>query len=300
MIIGHQKQWQFLIKSYQAGKISHAYLFSGQEKIGKKKLAIEFIKFLNCQSEKNKPCQKCRSCQDIEKGIFPDFSLIEPAVGEIKISQIREMEKYLSLYAYSSSFKIAIIDKAHAMTKEAQNSFLKTLEEPKGKTIFILITEYPEMLLATILSRVQKINFYPISQQEINNFLKLHKISDEKIKRIVELSSGRPGEIVDFIQEPQKIEQAENKLREIKKIAKSGLVYRFQYVKDLVERKEDLREILDLWLRYFRRLLLNEKNDQKSIIRLKNIIENISKVQLLISTTNINPRLALEILMLEL
>lgn len=315
MLIGHQKQWQFLKNSHKLEKLSHAYLFSGPEAIGKKTLAVEFIKFLNCQAEKSslKPCQGCRSCRDIEKGVYPDFLLIEPEISssdkistgkeEIKIAQIRKMESYLSLYPYLSSFKAAVIDQAHRMTQEAQNSFLKTLEEPKGNTIFILVTEYPETLLATILSRVQKINFYPVKREEIKDYLKSENIPQEKAQEIIELSLEKPGEAIDFIKNPQKLEEIKNKIKEIDKITKSDLSYRFQYVKSLTGRKENLKEVLDIWLRYFRKLLITRIKEQKgsySLTKLKTIIENLSKTQLLISTTNVNPKLALEVLMLEL
>jgi len=348
MLVGHQKQWQFLKNSYQVGKLSHAYLFSGPKAIGKKSLAIEFVKFLNCQAGESslKPCQNCRACQDIEKGVFPDFVLIEPEVSastkistvkeEIKIAQIREMEKYLSLYPYLSSFKIAVIDKAHSLTQEAQNSFLKTLEEPKGNTLFILITEYPEMLLETILSRVQKINFYPVNKKEIENYLKSKNISDEKAKEIAEISLGKIGEAIDFIKNPQKLEEFKNTIKEINKLTKSNLSSRFQYARNLTERKKDLKETLDIWLRYFREILIQKLQNTNqgtktlcsaepinmssgyklqtnynspaggqitndySLIQLRKILETIQNTDFLLSTTNVNPKLALEILMLEL
>ncbi|MCK4520556.1 DNA polymerase III subunit delta' [Candidatus Parcubacteria bacterium] len=303
MIIGHKKQWQFLKSCYEMQKLSHAYLFSGPEHIGKKTLAVEFVKFLNCEAEKPslKPCQVCRSCKDIEKKAYPDFLLVEPE-KEIKISQIRKMENVFSLYPSLSSFKIAIIDKAHSMTKEAQNSFLKTLEEPKGNTLFILISEYPEMLLPTILSRVQRINFHPAKQEEIGDYIKSKNISNEKFREVVELSLGRIGEIIDLIRNPHRLEEFKNRIREIDKLTKSDLSYRFQYVKDLTEKNNDLKEVLDIWLRYFRKKLLAAIKSQNidSLTSIKITIENISKIQLLISTTNVNPRLSLETIMLDL
>ena len=303
MLIGHKKQWQFLKNCYEIKRLSHAYLFSGPEHIGKKTLAVEFVKFLNCEAEKPsfRPCQVCRSCKDIEKRVYPDFLLVEPE-KEIKISQIRKMENAFSLYPSLSSFKIAIIDKAHSMTKEAQNSFLKTLEEPKGNTLFILISEYPEMLLPTILSRVQRINFHPAKQDEIEDYIKSKNISNEKSREVVELSLGRIGEIIDLIRNPYKLEEFKNRIREIDKLTKSDLSYRFQYAKNLTEKNNDLKEVLDIWLRYFRKKLLAAIKSQNSgsLTSIKITIENISKIQLLISTTNVNPRLALETIMLDL
>ena len=111
-MIGHQKQRQLLKVLSESSRIPHGLLFSGQDQLGKKTLAIEFIKYLNCLSKK-KPCQTCRSCQDIDKNNHPDFILIEPDGKEIKISQIRDLIWKLSLYSYSAPFKTAIIDNAH-------------------------------------------------------------------------------------------------------------------------------------------------------------------------------------------
>ena len=108
MILGHQWHWDFLTKATEMGRLPHALLFSGQDQLGKRTLAIEFAKFLNCLSIRRhglpagkQACQVCRNCRDIDKGIFPDFIFIKPDVSinsktkkigparEIKISQIK-------------------------------------------------------------------------------------------------------------------------------------------------------------------------------------------------------------------
>lgn len=248
---GHQKQWQFLTKSAKLGKLPHALLFYGQEKIGKKALSIEFAKFF--------------IGQDIEKGIHPDFILVEPTGREIQISQIREIINKFSFKPYLADFKLAVIDNAHLMTPEAQNCFLKFLEEPKAQTFLILVSAHPSLLLPTIISRVQKIRFFPIKGFEVENKKEL---------------------VSDLI-----------------KISQSDLSSRFQYAKDIS--KENLEEILDTWLRYFRKVFLarvanQQKNSQYSLSKLKDIIRQIQTTKHLVSTTNTNPRLALELLLMEL
>ena len=243
MILGHQKQWQFLVKSAKLGKLPHALLFYGQEKIGKKALAIEFAKFF------------------IGRTSPPDFILVEPTGKEIQISQIREIINKFSFKPYLADFKLAVIDNAHLMTSEAQNCFLKFLEEPKDKTFLILVSAYPSLLLPTIISRVQKIRFYQTKESKI--------------------------------EEPEKLIS----------ISKSDLAARFQYAKDIS--KENLEEILDTWLRYFRKVFLErvvnrQKNSQYSLSKLKDIIRQIQTTKHLISTTNTNPRLALEILLMQI
>ena len=283
MIIGHQKQWQFLKKSVKLGKISHAYLFSGQEHLGKKRIALEFVKLINGENF----------------GLgHPDLILIEPKGGApIQIAQIRELIQKLSFKPYSALFKVVLIDQAHLMTKDSQNSFLKTLEEPKGRTLLILITQAPERLLATISSRCEIIKFSPVKEDEIKSYLR-EKLSDKDWEEVSKFCLGRPGEAVDFVSDPQKLGNRKKIIKELIKISNSELASRFQYAKNL-SRESNLREILDIWLSYFRNVLL-EKNSQYSFPRLKNILNQIQNTNFLISTTNINSRLALEILMLEL
>ena len=288
-IIGHQKQWQFLKKSVELGKISHAYLFSGEERLGKKRIALEFVKLINGEN--------------FDIG-HPDLILIESKKGGIQIAQIRELIQKLSLKPYSAPFKVAIIDQAHLMTKEAQHSFLKTLEEPKGRTLLILITEASERLLATIPSRCEIIKFSPVKEVEIKSYLRA-KFSDKECEEASKFCLGRPGEAVDFISNPQKLENRKKIIKELIKISNSGLAFRFQFAKDL-SKESNLREILDIWLSYFRNILLSTINNQQSTInkysfsKLKNILSQIQNTNFLLTSTNVNPRLALEILMLEL
>jgi DNA polymerase III delta prime subunit len=190
------------------------------------------------------------------------------------------------------------------MNQEAQSAFLKTLEEPKGNTILILITEYPERLFSTILSRVQKIKFYPLKRKELENFLKERKMPKEEIEDMIKFSLAKPGLIIDFLKNPQKLKEKKEKVRELIEILDSPISFRFQYAKELAS-QNNLSEVLTTWLDYFRNILLSklkgkEKEGKYSLLKLKNILWQIQKINFLISTTNINQRLALEILMLEI
>lgn len=310
MIIGHQKQWQFLRKSAELNRLSHAYLFLGQKHLGKKTIAKEFVKLLSCQAE-NPPCQKCWSCQSFQREVHPDLILIKPEGKEIKISQIRQLQRQLSFRPHSAIFKVAIIDTAERMNQEAQSCLLKTLEEPSGSTLLFLITEYPETLFSTIISRVQKIKFFPVPINETESHLKKQGTTLPEIDRITSFSFGRPGLALEFSRNPQKLENEFQKIKEIDRIIRQGLSSRFRYVKDLVSQEQDLRETLEGWLRYFRdiiRLKMGLPSELKilpisdsyfSFSQLKRIINSIERVNFLISSTNINNKLALEVLMLQ-
>jgi len=294
MVVGHQKQWQFLKKSVRLGRFSHAYLFSGQDKLGKKTIAYEFIKLFFG----NNIIQS-----------HPDFIFIEPTEKEIQIKQIRDLNWRLSLKPFSAPLKAVIIDQAHLMNAEAQNCFLKTLEEPRGETLLILISEYPEFLFPTIRSRVEIIKFYPVPRKEIEDYLKEKGIDEKKSWLISQISQGKPGVVIDFLNYPQKLKEREALINEIVELTKSDLNFRFQYAKKL-SKMDDLKKILNTWLFHFREILLSNLNKNNidridiggasKISKIKNILEKIQSTNFLISTTNVNPRLALEILMLEL
>ena len=118
MLIGHKKIWDQLGISYKIDRLAHGYLFFGEDSLGKKKLAKEFIKLLNCESpQSGLPCQNCRSCKSIEKESHPDFLLIEPEKQEIKIDQIRDLKYSLTLKPYEGKYKSVIINEAQALNR---------------------------------------------------------------------------------------------------------------------------------------------------------------------------------------
>lgn len=257
MIIGLQKQWQYLTQLVKLDKIPHALLFCGQEKVGKKTTAIEFAKWL--------------LKEDIEKKQHPDFIFISPSNKEIKISQVRDCIWRLSLRPQVSFLKVAIVDQAHCLNEEAQSSFLKTLEEPKGKTLLILITEYPESLFPTILSRVQKIKFYPPSKKEIKDYLQKKGVGEKEQREMIKLSLARPGKIIDFLLNPEKLERQKKAISDFVELSQTDLVSRFKYAKDLLAANQNVKEILEIWMGYLREILISESLTLKySFAKLKN------------------------------
>jgi DNA polymerase-3 subunit delta' len=172
-IIGHEWQKKLLAASIEKGRMAHAYLFSGPRGAGKFSLAREFAKALLCESPINgDSCEKCASCRKIESGNHPDFTFAggrdDPA---IKIEAMRELMRLSAFQPFEAQRKICVIPDAERMTDEAQNAFLKTLEEPPGKTIFLLTSSGSGDLLETIISRCQKVRLSKIGEEQIINYL---------------------------------------------------------------------------------------------------------------------------------
>ena len=289
VIVGHKNQREFLKKSLNNSKISHAYLFSGLDALGKKEIALEFAQLINKQKKDT-----------------PDIIMVKPELS-IGISQIEGMQKKLSLKPFSAPYKIAIIDDAEKMTTPAQNRLLKTLEEPIGQTIIILISSKPEILLETIISRVQSLKFYPLSKKEMRDFLK-GKVSVSELEKLIFISEGKPGRALNLLQNSEKMSQLWKMFNDIKNIIESDIASRFKYINDFLD-KDNSKEFVDIFLRYFRLILLSKVSGRAigdkfknnfSIKKIQEIIKLSEELNYLLIKTNINKKLALETLLLNL
>src|SRR6185436_10274410 len=139
-IIGHEGPKAILKASIRHDRVAHAYIFHGEDGIGKQLAAVRFAQAINCEtaygSQGPDACGACRSCSQIEASTHPDFLLIQPdremANPQIKIEQIRELEQQLVYRPLLSPRKVYVIDDADRLTQGAANALLKTLEEPVG------------------------------------------------------------------------------------------------------------------------------------------------------------------------
>ena len=156
-----------------AGKAAHAYLFAGPEGVGKRLLALEFAKALNCSSAQSKPCDGCVVCHQITKSVHPDVHRAAPsgASNQIKMDDIRQVLGRIGLRPYSAREQVAILEGAERLTEEAANSLLKSLEEPTPTTCFLLTTDQLSHCLPTIISRCQVIRCQPLATETVQQIL---------------------------------------------------------------------------------------------------------------------------------
>ena len=147
-------------------RLAHGLLFAGPLGGGQRMAAMELAKALLCQNPKESGgCDECRECRGVDGLIHPDLFIVEPGeenLRVIKIEAIRRLIHRAGLKPFQAKKKVFVIDRAEGMNETAQNALLKTLEEPPGDAVFILIAYGIETLLPTIRSRVQTFNFQPI------------------------------------------------------------------------------------------------------------------------------------------
>ncbi|MFU8804571.1 MAG: DNA polymerase III subunit delta' [Bradymonadaceae bacterium] len=152
-----------LERAVETGRLHHAYLFAGLEGVGKFQVAQSLAAVLNCERRPeesfSEACGRCSSCRKIGAQQHPDVLFVSPEGRNIKISQIRTIQKASMSAPFEGRFRVVLIDDAHTMTEEAANALLKTLEEPSKRMRLILVTDQPHRLLDTIISRCQLLRF---------------------------------------------------------------------------------------------------------------------------------------------
>ena len=189
-ILGNEETKKILENTIKTQNISHSYMFIGQNGIGKFMIAKEFAKAILCQGEQ-KPCNTCESCIKFNGENNPDIQIIDEIEEKsIKTETIKEMVKGVYEKPIEGSRKVYIINDSQKMTKEAQNSLLKTLEEPPEYVVIILITEDENLLLNTIKSRCTKIKFNPLKDNEIIKILKEKYDYKEVTENMLEIAGG--------------------------------------------------------------------------------------------------------------
>lgn len=172
-IIGQDVAKRQLQTHLASGRVANGYLLAGPDGVGKRRLALEMAKSLNCTAEGIQPCDACRTCTQIVKGIHPDVHVLSPggASEQIRIDAIRHLLGRLALAPFNAHFQVAVIEGAERLTEEAANSVLKALEEPSIHSRFLLTTARLSDCLPTIVSRCQLIRCQPLPAELITKLV---------------------------------------------------------------------------------------------------------------------------------
>ena len=172
------------------------YLFTGPEGVGKFTAARIFAKAANClhKREDGDCCDACPSCLKIEKNSHPDVHCIDCGSEEIKVEEIRQVQQDIGMVAYEARLKFFIINNAHNLNTVSANAFLKTLEEPGKSSCIVLVTDKPQLLLRTIVSRCRQVKFSPLLRSEVEDCLRReHGLDGQSSHFLAFYSEGRLG-----------------------------------------------------------------------------------------------------------
>ncbi|MEE9542841.1 MAG: DNA polymerase III subunit [Thermodesulfobacteriota bacterium] len=173
-ILSHDREISILKRAVKSGRVAHAYLFAGIDGIGKRLTAKELGRALNCEepldSRDGDSCGRCASCTSFETSANLNYMEVAPEGGYLKIDKIRDLQRS-ARHKMDTSTRVIVVEGADAMQKQAANAFLKTLEEPTPGTVIVLLTSRPSVLLPTIISRCQRINFSPLPSETVASLI---------------------------------------------------------------------------------------------------------------------------------
>ncbi len=265
-IIGNETNKELLKNIINTNNIAHSYMFIGKDSIGKMLFAKEFAKAILCTNN-DKPCNICKSCIEFDTLNNPDFKIIEPDGNAIKIDQIRELVKRVYEKPIVSNKKVYIINDSNLMTKEAQNSLLKTLEEPPEYATIILIAPNDNLFLPTIKSRCTKIIFNKLTNEEILLILK-NQYNYQKVSNLVlKIADGS-------VKKALKLREKENEYTKI-----NNLYSNIENVSmiDIINSKEEIfkekDQAVDI-LEYINLIFFNKINKNTKYIECIKIVED--------------------------
>lgn len=251
-IIGHQSQIGRLQRAAATSHCGNAYLFAGAEGIGKKRVALFFAQMLACAHPQIQggPCQQCLNCQKIARGIHPDVKIVEveEEATQLKIKQVAEIQAAIMLRPLEAKKKIFIFNDAHLFSVDAAHSLLKTLEEPPPDTVLILVTARPAVLLPTILSRCQRVDFTSLPEEELEQFLSAErKLSLETAHFLARFSGGSVGRAYHYL--ALGIMEQKTSVEEfLSRLAATSVDELLKGIAQLVQNKERLQLFLDILL----------------------------------------------------
>lgn len=273
-IIGHGNIIQYLQKTIEADKVSHAYILDGEKGCGKKKLADAFCLALQCENNQTDGCMECHSCKQVLSQSHPDVIYFNrEKENTIGVDEIREqINNTVAIKPYSGKYKIYVIEDAHLMTVQAQNSLLKTIEEPPQYVIILLLTSNRQKLLLTIQSRCIKINLRPVNEAKIKNYLmEEYEIPDYKADVCAAFSQGNVGRAIKLAKSDDFNELKDMALRLVRNIRNMEVYEIIEYIKNIQEKKMSISEYLDLLLVWYRDVLVfkTTKNANKLIFKEK-------------------------------
>lgn len=318
-VIGHSWAVDFLKQSIASGHLAHAYLLLGPAQIGKRTLALELAKALNCVAEEEeRPCGDCLPCRKIAHSSHPDVQVIEPQEGSVKIDQVRQLQRELVLTPHEGRYRVAILRSFDRATIEASNCLLKTLEEPAPQVVLCVTASDAGSLPPTIVSRCQVLNLRLLPLETVESALRSRwHVERETATLLSRLCGGRLGWAIEAYREPSILRHRANCLDAMVRLLDERRVSRFAYAQKASSNPEMVTSILDTWLSWWRDLLLVREGNggqitgrdrteeitayasRYSLIQIHTVLDAIRAAQQRVEY-NANLRLTMEVLLLSL
>ena len=281
-VYGQEQAVSWLRQALRSGRLAHAYLFAGPAGVGRATLARRLAQALCCESggaeePREMPCRECQNCRLIEGGSAPDVETIstgglcdesganhrdhaQDGSTRIRVCQVRRLERLAALAPFSSPRRIFVVDSADELQHEAAQALLKTLEEPPGGTLLVLLAGDPEALPATVRSRCQLIRLAPLAPAALRRALEEHaSLAPDDAARLARDAGGRYGSALRLHADPSHAVLRESAVTDLERLTQAGRTERLDYADTLARRwgreRASVLELLDHWRDWWRERL---------------------------------------------
>lgn len=258
-ILGHENIIAQLKNAVSNEKVSHAYIFNGEDGSGKAMVAKAFAEALLCERGGAEGCGECHFCKQTESGNNPDLIWVtHEKPSSIGVDDVRtQLVEDVQIKPYNGRYKVYIIDEAEKMTVQAQNAILKTIEEPPAYSVIIFLTNNDEIFLPTIISRCIVFKFRPIRNSVIMDYLiRRYKLPEYEAKMCASYAQGRVGRAVDLVTSDNFIKIRDEALSLVKNVYNYDVADLIDAVKRVAEYKINITDYIDIIEMWFRDVLL--------------------------------------------
>jgi DNA polymerase III subunit delta' len=345
-IVGHERAVDLLRRAVQSRRIGHAYLISGPLGVGKRTLALRLAQALNCErlgpgapgaspagnplsgddgaDTSMPPCGACRRCRLIASEAHPEVRVVSVQAPHrvIRVADVESIQADAALRAADVYRKVYVLEQAELLHPDAANRLLKTIEEPPSSVVMILTTIDPQATLETIVSRCQHLRLRPLKRDRLTAHLAdVTDLAQDRAELIAALADGCVGRAMSLATDERALERRSRILDELAVVLDGDRIARLQYARTLGDRwskdQDGIREILNIWLRWWRDLLLVHSGLDGRVVNLDRRAE-LGRMARLVSPSeagaavecvrdtlqmldqNVNARLALDVVTLDL
>ncbi len=241
-----------LLRTLREGRFVHAYLISGLEGVGKRSLARLIAQSLLCMGQE-KPCGVCSACVQVREGQHPDLVWVAPGqplnpevragLAGIPVDEIRFVLEIVGRHTFAGGNRVVVVERAEKMNAAAQNALLKTLEEPVAGTVFLLLSDSPELLLPTIVSRCRALKLHPWPDKTVLTALRNHGVPEERAQAALHVCGGSIGRALAVAADEGYWQRRDSVMQDFFALQSRSDILRVSTA--WKDRKEDALELLD-------------------------------------------------------
>ncbi len=256
--IGHERVQRFLQRAIAQRALSHAILLVGPQAIGKTTLALDLAAALLCDERREDPCWECLACKGVSRRQHADFHLVQLEEGRksIRMEQIAALQQAVALRPYQSAQRVSLMLEAHLLQPEASQRLLKTLEEPPAHNTLVLTAESTHLLPQTLLSRCQVWRLTALPRRVVQDVLEARGTPQQEAAFLAAASLGRLGWALQAAANPEIRAQEEAMVRALVESLQADRAARTAWVEQLLDEAADLERLFDLWIEWWRSCLL--------------------------------------------